>query len=258
MLFKDQLNREIDVKSYPNNIISTVPSQTELLLDLNLNVIGRTKYCIHPSNKIKDIPKIGGTKNLNIQKIIALKPDIIIANKEENTQEQIEELIKYFPVFISDITNLESAMDMIYSVGLLTNKAEESELIINQIKHSFNLLNRISGKKVCYLIWKNPYMSIGADTFIHDMIQKMGLENICINETRYPQISIDFIQSNKPDYIFLSSEPYPFKQKDIDDLQSFSPDSKIILVDGEMFSWYGSRLLKSVEYFNSIIKDLKV
>ena len=101
-------------------------------------------------------------------------------------------------------------------------------------------------------------MSIGADTFIHDMIQKMGLENICINETRYPQISIDFIQSNKPDYIFLSSEPYPFKQKDIDDLQSFSPDSKIILVDGEMFSWYGSRLLKSVEYFNSIIKDLKV
>jgi ABC-type Fe3+-hydroxamate transport system substrate-binding protein len=258
MFIKDQLNREIDIKSYPNKIISTVPSQTELLLDLNLNVIGRTKFCIHPSNKIKDIPKIGGTKNLNIQKIISLKPDIIIANKEENTQEQIEELIKYFPVFISDITNLESAMDMIYSVGLLTNKAEESELIINQIKHSFNIINRISSKKVCYLIWKNPYMSIGADTFIHDMIQKLGLDNICKNETRYPQISIDFMQSHKPDYIFLSSEPYPFKQKDIDELQSYLPDSKIILVDGEMFSWYGSRLLKSVEYFNSLIKDLKV
>lgn len=251
-------------------IISVVPSQTELLFDLGLReeVIGITKFCIDPSEWFHTKTRIGGTKNLNIKKIIELNPELILANKEENVKEQIEKLKKHFRVYVSDIKNLDDALKMIHEVGELINKKEEAENIIKEIKNHFrnlkfqtsNLPVPIKSGKlqtVLYLIWKNPYMTIGGDTFIHDMITRCGLINLFGDLKRYPEITDEQIASSKPDFIFLSSEPYPFKEKHIEELKTISPTSKIILVNGEYFSWYGSRLLKTVQYFRELFKNIQ-
>jgi|SRR6185436_7012784 len=242
-------------------IISTVPSQTELLYDLGLDaeVTGITKFCVHPEKWFRNKTRIGGTKNLDIKKIIALKPDLIIANKEENVKEQIDELQKHFRVYVSDIKNLDDALLMIKKVGGLVNKKNEASAIIKQIKKHFSIFKFHSAlcplPSILYLIWRNPFMTVGADTFIHDMLTRCGLKNIFSELKRYPEITPEQIAIAKPDFIFLSSEPYPFKEKHVDELKTISPSSKIVLVNGEYFSWYGSRLLKAVEYFKKLLAD---
>jgi len=255
MLFTDQLKTNIELKDYPQKIVSLVPSQSELLWDLGLRkeLVGITKFCIHPQELFKNITKIGGTKTLNIKKIIDLKPDLVIGNKEENDRSQIIELQKHVPVWMSDIYNLSDALQMIEAVGEMTNKQNEAINIKNQIAQSFLQLKTIS-KSVLYLIWKNPFMGAGTNTFINDMLLKMGLKNLLNQENnRYPELKINDIIDLKPEVIFLSTEPYPFKELDIVFFSKKLPNTKIILVDGEMFSWYGSRLLKSSNYFNQLI-----
>lgn len=238
-------------------IVSLVPSITETLFDFGLTkneVIGRTKFCIHPEELVKNVQIIGGTKNLNIEKIKALKPDLIIANKEENEKLQVEELMKDLKVWVTDIQTLEDNSQFITEVGILLNEKDKA-LSFNQeiLKILIDKAN-LSTKKVSYLIWKNPYMTIGSDTFIHDVLEKMGLENICKNQTRYPEISLAEMQ--KAEFILLSSEPFPFQQKHIDELQNELPNSKIILVDGEAFSWFGTHIAKCGNYYKNLVRDI--
>lgn len=256
MLFTDQLNNSIVLHSFPKRIISIVPSQSELLWDLGLReeLVGITKFCIHPKVMYNSIERVGGTKTLHIEKIRALKPDLIIGNKEENEQSQILELQKEFPVWMSDIYNLEDALKMIELVGELVNQFNNANRIKNQIQQSFFDLQKVS-KTGLYLIWNKPYMAAGSATFIGDMLQKIGIENVLPTNSRYPELSLEEIKSLNPDIIFLSSEPYPFKEEHIKELQNQLPNSKVLLVDGELFSWYGSRLLKSVDYLNDLIKQ---
>ncbi len=257
MLFTDHLNNSIELKAYPKRIVSLVPSQSELLWDLGLHneLVGITKFCIHPDNMFHSVERVGGTKQLNIEKIRALKPDLVIGNKEENEQEQVRMLQKEFPVWMSDIYNLEDALKTITAIGGLCNKKEKATEIAESIHHSFKNINTIR-KRVLYLIWKGPYMAAGRATFIGDMLNRIGLENAIENpSSRYPELSLEEIRSLKPQFVFLSSEPYPFKEKHISDLQEELPGTRIILVDGELFSWYGSRLLKSVTYFNELIRE---
>jgi len=258
VVFHDQLNRVISLSAIPQRIISIVPSQTELLfyLGLDTEVIGVTKFCIHPGNKVKAVTKVGGTKQLNIELIKALKPDLIIANKEENERSQVEELMNICPVWVSDIHDLNSALDMIRTVGLLVNRETEANRLCVDITNRFNnLALPNTNLSVAYFIWRKPYMVAGTGTFIDNMLQKCGLTNI-IDIDRYPEISsLEIIKIN-PDLILLSSEPYPFKQKHIDEFQLMLPKAKIMLVDGEIFSWYGSRLLYAPGYFKSIINEL--
>ncbi len=243
-------------------IISTVPSQTELLYDLGLGdeVIGITKFCVHPEEWFRNKTRIGGTKNLNIKKITDLDPDLIIANKEENVKEQIDELQKHFRVYVSDIKNLDDALKMIHEVGELVNRKKEAENMIEGIKRNFEEFkvqgSRFKATTVLYLIWRNPFMTVGMDTFIHDMVTGCGLKNIFSELKRYPEITPEQITIAKPDFIFLSSEPYPFKEKHVDELKTISPSSKIVLVNGEYFSWYGSRLLKAVGYFKKLREEI--
>ncbi|HTM92635.1 MAG TPA: helical backbone metal receptor, partial [Flavisolibacter sp.] len=246
-LYTDQLERTLELKQIPKRIVSLVPSQTELLFDLGLNeeVVGITKFCVHPEHWFRTKTRIGGTKQLHLEKIKELQPDLIIANKEENVREQIEELANYFPVWISDVNNLNDTLEMIVSIGKLTNKSSQAKEMAAQINESFNQLQTPNSKlPTCYLIWNDPYMTIGGDTFINDMLQQSGFQNIFEDQKRYPEISIQQLQSVDCQLLLLSSEPYPFKQKHVDELQPLLPNTKIILVDGEMFSWYGSRLLK--------------
>jgi ABC-type Fe3+-hydroxamate transport system substrate-binding protein len=270
--YKDQLQREIILNKFPRRIVSLVPSITELLFDLGLKkeVIGITKFCVHPETWLRPKTRVGGTKNIKIDMIASLKPELIIANKEENVKEQVEQLESIAPVWISDISNLEDALGMIGQIGKLTGKSEKAKQIIQKIKAKFQKLaslfngeacpteslRRGPGARACYLIWKDPYMSVGSDTFIHNMLWQCGLENTFAHCKRYPQTSIEEIKNFLPEFIFLSSEPYPFKQKHVEKLQTQLPDCKIILVDGEMFSWYGSRLILAADYFKKLIKEI--
>ncbi len=249
-----------DIKTY-TRIVSLVPSQTELLYDLGLDeeVIGITKFCVHPNVWHKTKTRLGGTKNLKINIIQKLKPDLIIANKEENTREQIEQLAKTFDVFVTNVRNINDALKMIKNVGMLTGQASSSVRIANSIQSTFKkLFEKISSKekiKTAYVIWRNPYMVAGGDTFISDMMQYCGMQNIYSNMKRYPEINIEDLK-DKCELLLLSSEPYPFKEKHIRELQSQIPAVKIVLADGEMFSWYGSRLVKAAKYFETFYKTI--
>jgi len=258
MIFKDQLNREVEIIEFPKRIVSLVPSQTELLFDLGLEeeVIGITKFCIHPKIWHQTKTRIGGTKKVNIHKIKSLNPDLIICNKEENTKEEIELLANNFPVWISDIKNLSEALDMIKGIGEITGKSEKAALLIKKIKSEFSALKPLkTEKKALYLIWKEPWMSVNSETFIHDMLVKCGFTNVTqSNILRYPELTKKELVQLNPDYVFLSSEPFPFKEKHIKELQEVLPKAEIKLVDGEAFSWYGSHLLKSGAYFKELIQ----
>lgn len=256
-LFHDQTGRTISLPNIPRRIVSVVPSQTELLhyLGLNEQVIGITKFCIHPDEWFRTKTRIGGTKQLSLEKIYALQPDLIIANKEENVKEQVEALSAHFPVWVSDVNNLADACDMIVSIGEVTGKAAAATALADSIRGAFSSIPRITPIPTAYLIWKDPYMSIGHDTFIHDMLQRCGFDNIFADRTRYPAVSIEELAV--ADLILLSSEPYPFAQKHIDALSTQLPGKKIILVDGEMFSWYGSRLLQAPAYFEQLQLSLR-
>lgn len=243
----------------PQKIISLVPSQTELLsyFDLDEKVIGITKFCVHPKEWFKCKTRVGGTKNVNIDLIKKLQPDLIIANKEENEREQIEELAKDFNVWVTEIINLEDALLMISDIGELTGKESGASTLITRIKTNFSQIETTNNKlQTAYLIWKNPYMTIGGDTFINDMMKYCGLKNIFLDKKRYPEITLQELSTNNCQLLLLSSEPYPFKQKHLDELQKYLPDKKIILVNGEMFSWYGSRLLLAPQYFKNLLNSL--
>lgn len=261
--FVDQLHRTVTINYPPKRIVSIVPSQTELLFDLGLDeeVIGITKFCIHPIEKFATRTKVGGTKKLRIDQIRQLQPDLIIGNKEENTQQEIELLMEEFPVWMSDISNLEEAMTTITQIGEIVNREPEAAYLNHLINAGFTDLQALSLTKginqtVAYLIWKDPYMFAGRDTFIDDILRKIGLQNI-VTQSRYPEIALEELQTTNCQLVFLSSEPYPFKEKHLEEIRVLLPKAKVMLVDGEMFSWYGSRLVKAVNYLFHLQDELK-
>lgn len=260
--FTDQLNRTITISYPPKRIISLVPSQTELLFELGLDaeVIGITKFCIHPEAKFKEKTKIGGTKKLNIDLIRSLKPDLIIGNKEENEQAQIETLMTEFPVWMSDIYDLDDAKKTITQIGELVDRQPEAAYLNHLITAGFNDLQTLAvqhqlDKSVAYLIWRNPYLFAGKDTFIDHILTLNGLTNV-VKQSRYPELDLKALALLKPQLVFLSSEPYPFKEQHLEEIKQELPDAKVMLVDGEMFSWYGSRLVKAVQYLFQLQKEL--
>lgn len=258
-MVKDQMNRVVEIVKYPNRIVSLVPSITELLVYLGLEekIVGITKFCVHPEHLLKTKTIIGGTKQIHIEKIRKLKPDLIIGNKEENVKEQIEVLEKEFPVWMSDVNTYEDALEMIEKIGEITNTKNKAQSLKNDITNKFDVLQSsytlLKNKRVLYLIWYNPFMAVANNTFIHSMLEKAGMKNVLENKSRYVEVSVEDIQKLKPDYILLSSEPFPFKEKHKSELESkVNNEMKILLVDGELFSWYGVRMLYLPDYLKQI------
>ena len=248
-LFTDQMNRTVDIPEHPQRIVSLVPSQTELLVDLGLEdrIVGVTKFCVHPKGLKKQKTIVGGTKNFHFDKIAALQPDLIIGNKEENYQEGIELLAGQYPVWMSDIYTLEDALEMMKGFGEITGTVAQADKLIHEISQDMAALTQQNKGTAVYLIWKDPMMAVGPQTFIHDMLGRAGFTNL-VEESRYPELSLEELKSLSPNYLLLSSEPFPFKQKHIDEFAAHLPQTHVQLVDGEMFSWYGSRLRYFKEY----------
>jgi ABC-type Fe3+-hydroxamate transport system substrate-binding protein len=245
----DQMGVEVRIPQKPMRIISLVPSQTEWLYDIGLGhcLIGKTRFCVHPKKGLEQALIIGGTKKLHLQRIRELQPNLIIGNKEENEKAQIEALRSEFPVWMSDISTLDEALLMMRQTAEITGQSEVAAPLIERIASAFSNLPEKRKGSALYLIWREPWMGAGHQTYIHDMLHWAGYDNV-LAQSRYPELSLDDIVNLSPEHILLSSEPYPFKEKHIAELQEILPLARIVLVDGELFSWYGSRLLQAAPY----------
>lgn len=259
--FTDQLGTIHTFENAPKRIISLVPSQTELLYDLGLedSIVGITKFCEHPFHFKSTIEIIGGTKTIKFDKIKALQPDIIIANKEENTKEDIARLQQNYPVLLTDINTLDDAFYYLLEIGHKVNRMAQAQALVAQIKRGFQELGPVAnGASFLYFIWKDPYFVVGPNTYINALLSHFGLQNYCSIE-RYPALDELMNQpahSNAtPDLIFLSSEPYPFKDEHVSSFQKQFPNSKVRLIDGEMCSWYGSRMLLVPAYLKRLFLE---
>lgn len=258
-VFEDQLKRKVQLDIYPpKRIVSLVPSITELLFDLGAaeEIVGITRFCIHPESKVDSAKKIGGTKNIQLEKVFQLKPDLIIGCKEENTRSDIEALASKLPVWISDVNTLDDAIKLVHELGILLDRQVAAQSISESIKTNFIKLKGAPNTKVAYLIWNNPIMVAANNTFIHDILQTIGYVNVYADQTRYPTTTIEELKTLCPDVVLLSSEPFPFKDEHLRFFSQSLPGSNVLLVDGTYFSWYGSRLMYAPEYFNSLSNSM--
>lgn len=236
----------------PKTIISLVPSLTELLFDLGIGdrVIGRTRFCVHPKEKVDKVPIVGGTKNPRLDKIRTLNPDLIIANKEENRREDIDTLQNDFKVLLTEIETIEDALFAIHDIGNTCQVSDKANAIIKNIQIEMERVPDEPEMQAAYFIWRDPWMTVGRDTYIHSVMDHWNLRNIFYDKTRYPKTSLHEVAVKKPEIILLSSEPYPFKEKHIQEVGKACPGSSIILVNGEWFSWYGSGMLHAFRQLN--------
>lgn len=246
----DQLQRPVELKKAPTKIVSLVPSLTEYVcsIDADNQLAGISKFCIHPHNLKKKVKVIGGTKNPNLNKIRELEPDLIIANKEENRKEDILALAIDYPVYVSDINKLSDSYQALKDIAILCGRKEKGLQIIEQLKSTISQFPKLNQTKdFVYLIWKNPYIAVGPGTYIHALLNELGWNNkVTSSDSRYPEWNLE----DGNFHILLSSEPYPFKEEDKKQIQQVCPNATVELVNGEAFSWYGSRLLSVAEDLN--------
>lgn len=260
-ILKDQLNRSIDYTKKPLRIVSLVPSITELLsyLGLDQELVGITKFCVKPDHVYRTKKRIGGTKQVHFAQIDALEPDLIIANKEENTEEIVQVLSKKYKVYVSDIVGYEDALNMIQDIGILCHVQDKSSLLVQEIRKSFTELEALIEKttfKAAYLVWNDPIMVAGNGTYINSIFELLNISNAFKNQSRYPIVNLEAIQNADADVLMLPSEPFPFKEKHKAQFQELLPDKKIILVKGEIFSWYGSYMLRIKSSYLEILNSL--
>tara|TARA_R110001583_G_scaffold12326_1_gene54819 strand:- start:4343 stop:5149 length:807 start_codon:yes stop_codon:yes gene_type:complete len=261
---KDQIGREIILKNTPKRIVSLVPSQTELLCDLALEneLVGITKFCVHPFHLKSTKTIVGGTKKVDFEKIKALKPDFILCNKEENSYDFLPELEKIAPTYFSNVITIQDTIDLILSLGSIFNRRTESDNLAHKIEFKLADFNQFIKekpiKKVAYFIWAKPWMVAGNDTYINEMLQLNKFENIYENMSRYPKIEINKIRhEGDPDIVILSSEPFPFKDEHAMEIGTYTNRSITVFGDGEMFSWFGSRILLAFDYFKELHNKLE-
>ena len=239
-------------------IVSLVPSWTEYIVDLGLapQLVGRTKFCVRAGEHPEIIPRIGGTKNLNIDQIQALQPDVIIANKEENTREQVEACASFADVLVTDVRTVQEAMESLEEVAQFVGQRQKGIQWRQRTESGWGE-PRATFTDAYYVIWKDPFMVAGHDTYIHSVLQWWGIQNAVLasESARYPSVDLNELEGSLCRRLLLSSEPYPF----IDEhCHAFAKHGWLAqCVDGEAFSWYGSRMLHAVAYLNDLEHLLK-
>lgn len=253
---KDALSREVTYTYPPKRIIALDPAITETLYHFGLDeaIVGRTRFCIHPKDKVKNAVNVGGTKDLKMERIHEVEPDLIIAEKEENTKEMVESLEQHYPVYVCEVQTTQDGINLIGELGDITGCPDEGYELQEEVEEAFNTLPVIEPIRVAYMIWKRPYMAVGRDTYINHTLEKLGFINpFAASMGRYPVVTEQELLDAQLDYIFLSSEPYPFRDKNHAEFTSFLPDVTPVNIDGQMF-WYGVRMLKAADYFHDFMR----
>ncbi|MGQ9863953.1 MAG: helical backbone metal receptor [Bacteroidia bacterium] len=254
---QDDVGRWVEVPQVPQRIVSLCPSQTETLYALGLRgrIVGRTRYCIHPKGLVEKVAVVGGTKKVEFTVLKALDPDLIIAQEEENTQEIVEKASVVAPVYVTRVRTVSQAIENVYKLGDLTDRREAGAFLAQEITHAWAALPQFPpNTSVLYFIWRKPYMVAGGDTYIGDVLRRLGTTNVAASiEGRYPQLSEAQIAQLAPALIFLSDEPFPFREKHKEEVGRLVPSAQIFLVRGEFFSWYGARMLLAPAYFQEVV-----
>lgn len=255
----DHLKRPIHITYPPKKIVSLAPAITETLYHLSLNdeIVGRTRFCKYPKNKVEHALNVGGTKDIKLERIHSLKPDLIIAEKEENTKEIVETLEAHYPVFVFEVQSMADSLRMVLDLGQLVGQQNQAKIMHEQIENSFAHLPNVHNKRVAYMIWQRPYMVIGKDTYINSLLNHMGWKNPFIHFSgRYPEVTITDLKDAKLDYLLLATEPFPFQSKHIKPFTEMLPNVKTMIIDGEMF-WYGAKAINIAPYFQTAFSDVQ-
>jgi ABC-type Fe3+-hydroxamate transport system substrate-binding protein len=256
----DTLGRSVTLPTPPQRIVSLVPSQTELLAHLGLGnrVVGITRFCVHPDDWRERKTIVGGTKEVTIDRVAELEPDLILANREENTREDVTTLSDLAPVYVTDVPTVDAALAMIRTVGTLVDRTDAADALAEAIAQRFAAINPSAPIRAAYLIWRDPFMTVGHDTIIHDVMRRGGFTNVFSDRARYPEVALDTLADADPDVLLLPDEPFPFDQKPgfSTDLRKALPDTPVRFVDGELFSWYGSRLLDTPAHLRTLHREL--
>jgi ABC-type Fe3+-hydroxamate transport system substrate-binding protein len=248
----------------PNRIVSLVPSLTESLFAFGVGekIVGRTRYCLWPPRAVGKIPTVGGTKKVDVRRVLELEPDLIVAVKEENTRENIEELEEAgVPVFVGAPEDVEGAIALLRELADRV-EAPRAEAVLDPIERVYEGLRsgprRAKARRVYVPIWKNPYMSVGSDTYVHDVLKTCGGENVCGDVTRYPVVTPAEVEAAQPEVVLLPDEPYPFSAEDLPEFYSLDipavREDRIHLVDGKLLTWYGPRMASSLTQLAALLK----
>jgi ABC-type Fe3+-hydroxamate transport system substrate-binding protein len=245
----------------PNRIVSLVPSLTETLFAFGAGerVVGRTRYCLWPPRAVGKVPTVGGTKKVDVNRILELEPDLIVAVREENSRENVERLEESgVPVFVGAPESVEGAIELLWELAERV-EASGSETVLGPIERVYGRLRNGAGgmRRVFVPIWKNPYMSVGSDTYVHDVLKTCGGENVCGDSTRYPIVELEEVETARPEVILLPDEPYPFCAEDLEkfyelDIPAATSD-RIHLVDGKLLTWYGPRMASSLTQLSALL-----
>ena len=255
MRLMDAADREHAPFAGTPRIVSLVPSLTELLCDLGLaeHLVGRTGFCIHPREVVKRIPKMGGTKDVDIDKVRAAAPTHLVVNIDENRREQVDELARFVPhVIVTHPLVPEDNLDLFRLFGGIFRREAEAQTLAEDYRAARDELRRatqhLPRQRVLYLIWKDPWMTVARDTYISAMLAAAGWDTLPEeSDARYPEIEADAPWLANIDRVFLSTEPYRFTEKHLGEAEArFGEPAQ--LIDGEMVSWYGSRAAAGLRY----------
>ncbi len=247
----------------PNRIVSLVPSLTEALFAFGVGerVVGRTRYCLWPARTVGKVPTVGGTKKVDVRRVLELEPDLVVAVKEENTRANIEELEEAgIPVFVGVPESVAGAIALLRELAERV-EALRVEAVLGPIERVYGRLQEEAGRearRVFVPIWKKPYMSVGSDTYVHDILKTCGGENVCGDTMRYPVVALEEVEAAQPEVVLLPDEPYPFSAEDLPEFYALDVPAaysdRIHLVDGKLLTWYGPRMASSLTQLSALLR----
>lgn len=255
----DDLYRTVRLAAAATRVVCLVPSITDTLFTFGAGdrLVGITDYCIHPAAGVGTVRKIGGTKNFDTAAVVSLKPDLVIANAEENRKAHVERLeAAGLPVFVTFPKDVDGCLKMMADVAALTGTEEAAGPVLAEISEARreNGGRSVSRRpRVLCPIWKEPWMTVNRDTFVHSVIGECGGDNIFADlEERYPRFALEEASRHAPEVILLPTEPFRFSESDaveIATLLNESPaarEGRIHIVEGELLSWYGPRVARAL------------
>ena len=249
----DALGRRVVLREQPRRVVSLVPSLTEALVGLGAPVVGVTRFCVHPDGVRRRAAVVGGTKTVDVVRVATLAPDLVVANREENVREQVEGIEALgAPVYVTDVATVDGALATLRTLGALTGTGAAADALAARIAAGFDGLAAAPPVRAAYVIWKDPWMVAGGDTFVGDVLRRAGFVNVFEDARRYPDVTPEAVAEARPDALLFASETFRFREKHVGALRAACPSAAVAFVDGEAFSWYGPRLLATPDHVRAV------